>query len=224
LKDRLAAQARALGDAREWDVFLDEILAPATAKHGEDADLALLDREARKHHKAAYAKVRHALDSGVFTALKRDLDHLVAQHRGSPARVPLAHDYAADVLDNTHRKLKKRGKHIARMGVEERHHFRIQVKKMRYACEFFAPLFPGARESDYHGILKALQDDLGVLNDLAGARTLVASLSAGKTARHERFARAGERVMEIHRKSERARETKLEDHWHALNQTKPFWR
>ena len=224
LKDRLATQATALGDARDWDVFLTETLAFATVEHAGDAGLALLDREARRLHKAAYAKVRHALDAGVFAALKRDVDHLIAQHRNAPARVPLAIDFAAEVLDNTHRKLKRRGKHIVKMSAEERHHFRIQVKKMRYACEFFAPLFPGARESEYHSTLRALQDDLGLLNDLAGARALIASLSTGTTARHQRLAQAGARVIEVHHKAERAREAKLEDHWHALKHAKPFWR
>ncbi len=224
LKDRLTAQAQALGGAREWDVFLTETLTPATSEYADDADLALLDREARRRHKQAYAKARHALEAGPFAAVKRDIAHLVQQHRLAPARVPLAVDHAVEVLDSVHRKLRKRGKHLSKMSTQERHHFRIQVKKMRYACEFFAPLFPGAKDSDYHGVLRALQDDLGVLNDLAGARALIASLSTGDTPRHERLARAGQKVLAFHHRTERSRESKLEDHWHRLKQAEPFWR
>jgi CHAD domain-containing protein len=224
LKARLTAQAQALAAAREWDVFLTEILTPVTIEFGDDADLALLDREARRRHKQAYAKARRALESGAFAAMKRELAHLVKQHRIAPARMPLADDHAAEVLDSVHRKLRKRGKHLSKMAAEERHRFRIQVKKMRYACEFFAPLFANGRDSDYHGVLRALQDDLGVLNDLAGARALIASLCAGETPRHKRLARAGEKILGFHHRTERMREAKLEHHWHALKQAQPFWR
>jgi CHAD domain-containing protein len=58
----------------------------------------------------------------------------------------------------------------------ERHRTRILAKRLRYATEFFAPLFPGRRARAYRNALAKLQATLGALNDAAVAAALAAEL------------------------------------------------
>jgi len=62
----------------------------------------------------------------------------------------------------------------------ERHAMRIRVKRLRYGCEFFAPAFSAKRAASYLADLKALQEILGELNDIAVGRRLV-GLDADET-------------------------------------------
>ena len=53
---------------------------------------------------------------------------------------------------------------------------RIAVKRLRYACDFFAGSFPYQAVQPFLARLAALQDTLGELNDAAVARKLLDAL------------------------------------------------
>jgi CHAD domain-containing protein len=78
---------------------------------------------------------------------------------------------AAEQLTRRFRKIRKRGKARARLDARRRHRLRIQAKKVRYAAEFFANLFPGKkaarRRKRFLSALEGVQDGLGDLNDIA---------------------------------------------------------
>jgi len=65
-------------------------------------------------------------------------------------------------------KVGKRLQKLEQLDEAQRHKLRIGVKKLHYAAEFFATLFPqGARRRKrYLDLLKELQDGLGRLNDI----------------------------------------------------------
>jgi triphosphatase len=169
--DRLAGELRwltaILGDARDIDVMLDR--APPGRLH---------DRLVRARD-GAYAAVEAALATPRIRALMIDLaewidagewldDPDLADDRDRPARV-----FAAKALDTSRRRVKKRGRHLSELDDEERHEVRKAAKKLRYAAEFFAGLFGEKRERRRHrafvDALAELQDQLGLLNDLATA-------------------------------------------------------
>jgi adenylate cyclase len=50
---------------------------------------------------------------------------------------------------------------------------RIGIKRLRYAIEFFGPMIPGKSGATAIKRLAGLQDELGQLNDLASAGTLL---------------------------------------------------
>ena len=77
------------------------------------------------------------------------------------------------LLQEHHRKLRKRTRHVQRLEAPERHRARVAAKKLRYAAEFFAPLFSGKRAEEYIAALSRLQGALGRLNDLAVAARLL---------------------------------------------------
>lgn len=63
---------------------------------------------------------------------------------------------------------------------EARHRVRIDAKRLRYAMEFLAGLFPGKRVARYLKVIGEIQEGLGEANDDAVASRLIESLSAPK--------------------------------------------
>jgi len=118
---------------------------------------------------------------------------------------------AAQLLQSAHRRVRKKGRElesplgqggmagqaarpaairVAAVPYAELHRLRIRAKKLRYAAEFFAPLFEGRRCREYSRSLAALQEALGGLNDCATAERLLAELSTGAKSRALALARA----------------------------------
>ena len=161
-----------LGPARDLDVFARKHLDPDKASP-ELSSLLSAQREARFDVAIA------ALDSERFRALMISLvqwialgDWLLLRDEGDR---PLD-EFATAALDRLERKLRKRGKHLAKLEDEERHEVRIVAKKLRYASEFFASLHDGSKRRKRHAAfvsaLEEMQEQLGLLNDLAIAETL----------------------------------------------------
>ena len=70
--------------------------------------------------------------------------------------------------------MKKRGRRAHADYDARTHKLRIALKKLRYAAEFFAPLYPAKRTANYIKSLKLLLDELGAANDAHGVgNTLV---------------------------------------------------
>ncbi|MCB1823628.1 MAG: CHAD domain-containing protein [Candidatus Competibacteraceae bacterium] len=93
--------------------------------------------------------------------------------------------FATPLLEDDYRRVLKRGEDFARLTAEERHALRIRIKELRYALDFFASLYPVAPVKPFLGALAKLQDDLGVMNDIAVTRRLLdeARLSTVSAAR-----------------------------------------
>jgi CHAD domain-containing protein len=71
------------------------------------------------------------------------------------------------VLGRRDARVRKRGRDVPTATPEARHRVRIAAKKLRYAAEFFASLYPAKRVARYVAALQDLQDILGALNDAA---------------------------------------------------------
>ncbi len=117
--------------------------------------------------------------------------------------------------------LKKRGKRLQYLDADGRHRLRIAAKKLRYAAEFFAALFPKRRERPYVQSLAAMQQVLGDLNDAATLLRLLPEARAGA-----RVADARTDAM-IHGWSAASTHLQLDalrrawDHW---QRQKPYWK
>ena len=88
---------------------------------------------------------------------------------------------------------------VAAHHVEGRHALRLDIKKLRYAAEFMAPLHAAkplaGRRDKFVAALKVLQDRLGDLNDAWTAETLAARLPA----------KLGPLIARVHGTSDRAK-------------------
>ncbi|WP_449222276.1 CYTH and CHAD domain-containing protein [Tistrella mobilis] len=120
-----------------------------------------------------------ALSDGNLDAAAPEEELVPAVHLSpAPGLEPLG-AFAARVLDKRLRKVLRRGRGLGKLAPEARHEVRIQVKKLRYACEFFGGLATDPKQATRFGKrLKALQDALGLLNDIAVARGRLEELAA----------------------------------------------
>jgi triphosphatase len=147
-----------LGAARDWDVLVGRLERSA-------APVQLLGR-ARAKRERARERARRAVRSKAFERLLARASALEARDStDSLAR------FAAAALERAQRKLRRQDIDWADAG--KRHAVRIRVKRLRYSCEFFASAFPGRRTGAYIADLKALQEILGELNDIAVGRRLL---------------------------------------------------
>jgi len=179
---------QALNPARDWDVFMTESLPPIARRYARHAGLPLLRRRATRLRRQHNVEAREAVASTRYTALILALgaglarEDLLPIAAGVPALAAPVGEFAAAVLDERHRKLGKRAAGIARATPEERHALRISAKRLRYAAEFFAPLYAGKRAQRYIGALERIQDILGAVNDAAVTERLLDEASGtGRT-------------------------------------------
>jgi len=75
-------------------------------------------------------------------------------------------DFSSRRLNRWHRRVTGQARDFMLLSDEERHTVRKRVKRLRYAAEFVAPLYPRKRVERYLERLRPLQDALGEFNDL----------------------------------------------------------
>jgi len=190
IAEELKWLANALGPARNWDVFVTQTLPPILKQFPADKGVQHLFQEARKAQAAARNEADIALrsprhDRMLLTLgawLLADGWHVNAASTKQKLRQAApALELARRVLTAYHKTLHQHGPALLTMPVEERHEVRIAVKKLRYATEFFASLFPRKATRGYIEALAALQEELGVLNDAATTATLLQQLDVPDT-------------------------------------------
>lgn len=162
--------AGSLGPARDLDVLRERL--------GEAANPALL--VARDE---AYTVALDALDSRRTRDLMIDLVEWTAlgDWRSQLSDPEAVHApsaiFASKVIGKLRRRMKRRGRDLDHLDDEARHEVRITAKKLRYATGFFQSLYPykpsRRRFKAFAKHLQALQDHLGILNDLATAPALM---------------------------------------------------
>lgn len=175
----LRALALPFGHARDLDVLLTGPLVDDL----DDEQLGTLvdDRE------AAYDVVLAVLRSPAWTGASGRFDDLVS---GWPASagpdVPRVLEVGALALDRRLRRVVRASGRLSSMEPTARHRVRIEAKKLRYGCEFFASLFPAdepATTSEtgerltgmpaFAAAVEGVQSALGALNDHATADALL---------------------------------------------------
>ncbi len=168
-----------LGPAREFEVLMKSVVAPVKKRRARWDGVPALSQELAEKREAALSRAQDAVKSARFHALTLDIaawletgDWTRPREDGTRdvGQVPIEVS-AARQLGRRCKKIRRRGKVIARLDAKSRHKLRIQTKKFRYAAEFFGNLFPGKRAAkrrkQFLPALEALQDALGDLNDIA---------------------------------------------------------
>lgn len=171
-----------LGDARNWDVFIDSLL-PALPVPGEyKPALERVQAAAREEAERHGGRVRNAVGSPRYTTLMLALGGWIAgrgwQQPGLPSE-PLGQKVAKvgpHLVQHAAARVRKRARTYDLHRPESLHKVRIAAKKERYAREFFEALSHGKAEKRRHDMLTGMQDELGGLNDSFVARDLVAQL------------------------------------------------
>jgi CHAD domain-containing protein len=187
-----------LGPARDWDVFQIELLDPVIAARPDDPALRAIKTKARAKGRASYRAVRKGLDRADYTQFALRFGQWVearAWHADADAKMIARRawsieDFARKTLKRRQKKVLAAGKEFSRLTSEQRHDLRIALKKLRYAAEFFAPLFNKKALKPLLTSAKKLQNDLGHLNDVAVAEGLLDEFPA-RSGKHDISKAAG---------------------------------
>ncbi|MBF0195498.1 MAG: CHAD domain-containing protein [Magnetococcales bacterium] len=180
--------ASEMGPARDLDVFIDEGLREMAGKipltEGEQKlmDLAL------KQQKEAYVRVRAMFDGERYKTFEKDFDLWLTNcgwfqaDLSAPVRAKLNTSiriYAAKVLNKRVTKVLQAGERKDQMSIDELHQLRIEGKKLRYATDFFSPMFGESGMAEFNSHLKSLQGLLGTMNDVSVMPGLIDGLLEG---------------------------------------------
>lgn len=225
----LRCLTRALGPAREWDVFAAETLAPVMEQFPGHRGLSAIARASGRLREAAYLRSRRALAARGSQQLQLDLaawlaseswraasDGEAGERWGAPVRA-----HAVRMLARYHKRLLKRGRGIQSAGLGRLHRLRIATKRLRYAAVFFAPLFPRARAAPMLKALNDLQDALGAINDCAIAPSLIRAAAAA--ARGPLRAPARTLIEHWNAAMLADRRRGLKRVWKAVRRCEAFW-
>lgn len=170
------ALASALGDARNWDVFLKETLPPIRAIFPKTSELPRLNQEGIRQARRARKAITSVMALSEYPKLMIEFTAAVFALNEENS-IPLTH-FASDQLSRHARKAKKLTERYEDLQPSERHKMRIYFKKLRYTLEFFAPLVNCKRLPPYLATLNRLQGQLGLINDHITAQSLVKSVLA----------------------------------------------
>jgi len=173
-----------LGPARDWDVFAETTIARLVTA-AVDVDLGGLREAVERQRKSSYAVLQTVLADPRCGRFLLSLGHLV-ERRGwrneidSEALAVLAQPIptlADKILARLHRKAVKRGAHFRQLNIDAQHDLRIDLKKLRYAAEFFLPLYAThAPAKRYVKRLAKVQASLGRARDIASSRILLEAI------------------------------------------------
>ena len=172
--------AGALGEARNWDVFLEETLPPLLQAFPNNAQVLQLRNEAQHRVKNARRAITRLL--GVKEYPRLIVEFTSAVYALSDTQPVKLSDFAARRIAAHTRSAKKMAMRYAELSQEERHNMRLRFKKLRYAMEFVMPLLPLRRQKSYLNTLGKLQESLGQINDQVTAELLINEALGTKSA------------------------------------------
>jgi CHAD domain-containing protein len=213
-----------LGPARDLDVFLDELLEPAVAKLESQHAFEILRARAEQVRQRAWQAAVAEISSEGFVRFQDSVAE-AAQQQHWPAGDCVAIGVVIPVAMAIHSKqAKKRGKFLKKMDPHECHRLRISLKRLRYAAEFFAPLYKRKTVKTWMAPLKELQDLLGHLNDVAQVRVMMGRLMMEENASLQaELNHAAGLIQDWHQARATRVAKKTLKRWEHFKEVEPFW-
>jgi len=234
LRKRTKAFTDTIALARDLDVFLEELFEGPASAGGRDEAFAILKNRAETARDAAWEEAVVSVESPEFSIFLDDVAVAAETHSWFGAGA-FRTRYTADapvkptasrMLDEHLGRVRKRGRHMRTLDEHDRHRLRIALKKLRYAAEFFAPLFRKKKVKAYLRRLRSLLEDLGALNDVANVRGTLTRLTlddqAGRGSADLFFA-AGV-ISGWHNERARRLGDSAVEQWDKFKNLDPFWR
>lgn len=165
-----------LGQVRDLDVLLAEIVAPVTAALPSEPRLAALAgiiTDRRFHARVEAIRFLESRKYGQMALRIAALLHGLAEGDNGPAPTMTLEEFANARLKRLRRKVRRLATEAKLDDPASLHAVRIGVKRLRYALEFFTPLAHGKTARQLAARLAEVQTTLGQLNDLASAGRLL---------------------------------------------------
>jgi triphosphatase len=204
IKAKLKWLTNELGPAREFEVFLTKVVTPLKRRHARQVGMRSLSHDLAERRDAAVTRALTAVCSTRFRDLTLNLaawleaggwhqprNRLLRERCEQPIEIA-----ARAQLKRRWKKIRKRGRLLARLDPQARHKLRIRAKKLRYATEFYKTVFAGKkhekRRAAFLSALKDMQDCFGELNDVFMHEKLTtgmakASIKASRAGSARRF-------------------------------------
>jgi triphosphatase len=241
IKTELRWLAGEFGPARNVDTLIVEVLGPLRKAHPKEPGLLSIGKMFARQRLKCYRRAQEAVQSARFRKLVLNTAEWVEAGLWSRPDDPLKQArlempiefYAAEQLSRRFKKVTRRGGKMGHLSSEQLHRLRIQVKKARYAAEFFCGIYRGNKATKrYKKMLSSLsqmQEALGRINDIVSHKALFAEIIAnprrGLTAaqNHRRAFAAGlimgDQQARVHGLLDSARKA-----FSRFEDVKPFWR
>jgi len=224
ISNQLREQNAVLGKARDWDVFVHEMLRALRQQRADESAVIAFERRCVRLRRAHLRAAQGVVASVAWQRLWLELGRLLAEGAWMQEQGALAlptEGYAASLLQQRAATLEKRGKHLQELDTAGRHRLRIAAKKLRYAAEFFAALFPKRRVRPYVQSLAGMQEVLGGLNDAATLLRLLPEVAAGARSLD---ARVSGMIQGWSAASTHLQLDALGRAWDHWQRQKPFWK
>jgi CHAD domain-containing protein len=229
---------RALGPARDADVFAIEIWPPLREVLVGDPLLPALDKQWAALRQAAARKARRALATRRYQRFVRAFSSGLIEDGGDRADIwragvstrqwsvldRPARDFSRKLIKHRDSKVRGHGQSLKRLRHAQLHALRIQIKKLRYAVDGFGSLFERTAVQDMLAHLSRLQDILGKLNDMHAAERQVA-IALARIRGPESAAYPLRAVLAQRRKTRSVTlRRKLHAAWRAYRHAQKFWK
>jgi triphosphatase len=241
IKSELRWLAQELGPARDLDTLILEVIQPMRKQHKNEPGLVSISKMFTRKRLKCYRTAQAAVQSARFRTLVLDTAEWIEAGPWSTSEDPLKRVrrelpieiFASDQLSHRCKRIKRRGRRIDDLDTEQLHRLRIQVKKARYATDFFSGVYHGKKSAKQSKKIKSslmqLQNSLGRVNDIVTHKALfsdiIASRAKGLTeeqGRHRAFAAGliiGDQQAQIQKLLDRARKA-----YSRFDGTKAFWK
>lgn len=221
LSRELQRQQGALGPARDWDVFLHETLEPLSARRDAPKALKAFVERARTARDRSYKKAHKALRSPRYGRLQIALVRFPYLPEPLAARGLSIGTIARRLLDDRLTVVRTAaGEDPTSLPEEALHALRIDIKKFRYAIEFFESLYGSNDVKPWRSASKKLQECLGGLNDAVVHAALVDAMDAPDRPVPKSVRRY---IAEHNRKKVKAGLSDLAGKWMVFQRLTPFW-
>ncbi|MGE5384806.1 MAG: CHAD domain-containing protein [Betaproteobacteria bacterium] len=202
------AMATTLGEARNWDIFVGETLPALTMSLPTSPELLRLKRGSQREAARARREVQGLFASAEYACLLLAFTEAVAL-------LPETSDTPLDTFAHKRLgRLQRRAKRITRECDDASWHpLRIRLKELRYALEFFSPLWPHKHFKPYLAALNKIQNALGLANDHQTALLLLDRLGT-PAGRADAWLRGRAALLTV----------QLPDAVHPWRATRPPWK
>jgi CHAD domain-containing protein len=218
--------SRALGRARDWDVFVANTLKPALAARPRHPGLRSLRAASEDLGAEARRAAHRALESRRYYGVMRALRALSYDGQEPPPAARTVSSlpmrvHAASAVAAMYARARKRGRTLRHLDAADLHRLRNAVRRLRYGLLFLAPILPEARARSLAAAVEALQETLGEINDCEVAGELLRLAHAEARGPQRRKAR-----KLLKKRIEAARATRgadLEAQWEAFRALEKGW-
>ncbi|WP_068313195.1 CYTH and CHAD domain-containing protein [Polycladidibacter hongkongensis] len=210
------------GELRDLDVLLADIIKPAKGFLPPELCAIPLSAAISGARELTRTEVRASLQTPQINRLILQLSKLAFMLDSGPPTKKTIKSIATKALAKQWRRVTLQAENLSELTIEQRHDLRKALKKLRYACEFFAALYPPETTASFIAQMKKLQDVFGYLNDVAMSEQLVAMKLPENKRSNEVSLVIG--FMAGWHKSRCETAWKQAKHqWQALRDTPRFW-